>query len=109
MAMTNAERQAQYKQRLRDRAAKGVTSEMVIKAAKLNFEAWVKEYGAFEREPPSWEKFLAEARKCGKASFWQQHIPAERDDDYSEFGEDAPMMRAVARVAASVLRPPDGD
>jgi hypothetical protein len=28
------------------------------------------------------------------------------NDDYSEFGDDAPLMCAVARIAAAVLRPP---
>jgi len=109
MVLTNAERQARFRRRLHERASTGVTPDMVVKAARLSFEAWVKEYGAFERDTPSWEKVLAEARKPRGADRWQQFVPADPDDDYSEFGDDASMMCAVARVAASVLRPPNAD
>ena len=106
MVLSNAERQARFQQRLRERAAVGVTPEMVAKATRLSFEAWVEGEGASEKDPPSWEKLLAKARKPRLAGQWQQFVPADPDDDYTEFGTDARLMRAVARVAASVLRPP---
>jgi hypothetical protein len=80
-----------------------------VRSTRLNFEAWVKDNGAFEREPLTWDKVLAEGRKPRQAGSWQDWLPADRDDDYSEFGENAPMMRSVAQVVASVLRPPDAD
>lgn len=106
MVLSNAERQARFQQRLRERLASGVTAEMVVKAAKLTFAAWMKENGAFERDNLTWEKLLAGGTKSLPANRWQQFVPADPDDDYSEFGNDAPMMRRVANVAASVLRPP---
>ena len=82
---------------------------MVVKAARLTFDAWVKDKGGLEREPPKWERVLADARKRGKADLWQQWIPAQRDEEYDEFGADASMMRAVAQVAAAILYPPNDD
>ena len=106
MVLSNAERQKRYKQRLKARATSGVTPEMVIKAAKLSFDAWVRDNGAFEREAPSWERMVDSARKRGNASDLQNWIPSDPDDDYAEFGADAPLMRTVAAVAVAVLRPP---
>ena len=109
MVLSNAERQARFQQRLRQRASSGVTPEMVIKATRLAFESWVAEAGAYEREVPTWANMLAGARKRGYASRWQQWVPCDVADEYSEFGADAPMMRAVAKVVAAVLGPPDAD
>jgi hypothetical protein len=55
---------------------------------------------------PPCTKILAAARKPGKAGLWCEWVPSDPNDDYSEFGDDAPLMCAVARIAAAVLRPP---
>ena len=106
MVLTNAERQARFRRRLHERAKTGVTPEMVVKAARIAFEGWVKVNGEAERGLPTWEKFLADARKRGNAGSWQQFVPSDPHDDYAEYGAHAPMMRAVAKVAATVLFPP---
>ncbi|MEO6248910.1 MAG: hypothetical protein ABIO85_10085 [Sphingomicrobium sp.] len=106
MVLTNAERQARFRRRLHERATTAVTPDMVVKAAKLFFEHWARENCATERELPTWEKHLADARKRRGVDSWREWIPADPEEDYSEFGNDAPMMRAVALVAAAVLFPP---
>lgn len=106
MVLTNAERQARYKQRLRDAAAAGVTPEMVVNAAKLNFAAWVD---SELDERITWEEMLADARKRKNASGWRQWVPSDPNDNYAEYGDDAAMMWAVAKVAHAVLNPPDAD
>jgi hypothetical protein len=109
MVLSNAERQARFQKRLRERATLGVTPDMVIKAARLAFDDWMRVDGESEGDPRSWNGILTEARKRGKAHLWLEWVPTNPDCDYSEFNDDAPLMRAVARVAAAVLRPPKAD
>lgn len=103
--MTNAERQAQYKRRLREQAANGVTPDMIVRATKLSFDDWAKD----ENETLSWDQILAKSRKPGHAREWQQWVPSNLNDDYAEFGVNAPLMRSVAQVASAVLNPPAED
>ncbi len=56
--------------------------------------------------PPEWAKFLAKCRKSRSGDQWFQFVPFDLEDDYFEFGEDAVLMQAVARVAHAVKFPP---
>lgn len=102
MVLSNSERQARFRQRLKDAARRGVTPDMVRKATRLNFDQWAKD----DCERVTWEDVLVSARKHGKQAYWTQWVPADVEDDYAEFGDDAPLMRAVAAVAHSILNPP---
>lgn len=102
MVLSNAERQARYKQRLREAAANGVTPEMVLKATWLQYEACA----AGERDAQEWSEFLAQCRRTRFRDQWLQFVPDNLEDDYAEFGDDAALMRAVARVAHAVKFPP---
>ena len=102
MVLSNAERQKRFQQRLRAKAAAGVTADIVRKAARLNFEAWARD----ESECLTWDDVLASARKRGKQAYWTQWVPADAENDYADFGDNAPLMRAVAAVVHSILNPP---
>ena len=104
MVLSNAERQKRFHQRLRAKAAAGVTSEMVVRATKLMYEFACEQ----NQEPADWDKFLGDARKRGGAGHWQQMVPSDVEEDYAEFGSDAGLMRTVATVGHSVLHPPNG-
>ena len=105
MVLSNAERQRRYVQRLKESAGQGVTAEMVRRAARLMYEHCAEQDSGYE----PWEQFVAKTRTRKFAGQWVQFIPADLDDDYSEFGDDAPLMRAVAAVASAVLKPPPTD
>lgn len=105
MVLSNAERQARYKQRLKEAAERGVTPEMVVRAARLSYEASRAQSPDF----PPWDEFLKRCRKPRQHDLWLQFVPADPEDDFLEFGEDAELMRKVAAVGRAVLEPPDSD
>lgn len=78
--------------------AVGVTPEMIHRAARLEYERWAID----ENEPLSWHQFLAES-----PSHWSGFIPDQINADYSEFGAEAEMMRAVAGVMHAITNPPN--
>jgi hypothetical protein len=100
MVLSNKERQARYRQRLKEAADRGVTPEMVIKATRLSYE-----YNPVDGQPP-WDEFVKGCRGKRRRDDWQQFVPDDLDDDYSEFGDDAELMRKVAAVARAVKFPP---
>lgn len=103
MVLSNRERQARYRQRLKEAAERGVTPEMVVKAARLSFDAWRCE----EPDTPPWDDFLKRCRKRGERNLWMQFVPDDPSDDFAEFGDDAELMRKVAAVARAVKLPPE--
>lgn len=102
MVLSNKERQARHRQRLREAASRGVTAEMVRRATRLMYDYCSQQDSGYE----PWEQFLAKSRTRKGAGSWLQFVPADIDDDYVEFGEDADLMRSVAAVASAVLKPP---
>ena len=98
MPLSNAERQKRWVDRLKSRAV-GVTPNMIHRAARLEYERWAVD----EDEPPSWPQFLAK-----KPAHWAGFIPDQVHADYSEFGADAEVMRAVAQVMHAITNPPKG-
>lgn len=103
MALSNAERQARYRHRLKNAAANGVTPEMVLQATRLSFEEFAKDDPS---AGPNWVAFLARCR-MKKNTMWAQFVPDDPEEDYSEYGDDEGLMRSVAAVARMVRRVPD--
>lgn len=102
MVLSNAERQKRFQQRLRAKAAAGVTPEMIIKATRLMYEFVCEQ----NQESPDWDQFLTSARKKGSTDRWREMVPNDTREDYREFEDDAPLMCAVSAVAAPILNPP---
>jgi hypothetical protein len=100
MVLTNAERQARYKLRLKQAAARGVTPEMIEKAGRLVYA----DMAADRRERlPEW----AEWRRTSGKKYWLGLLPDDPDADYSEYGENEGLMKAVAAVVRAVKTVPD--
>ena len=105
MALSNAERQKRFHQRLRARAAEGVTPDMVVKALRL---IWDDALGVDE-DLPSWEEYLSNCRGKRGRENWLLNLPRSKDyDEFSEFGEDAQLVRSVVAVIDAVVNPPSG-
>jgi hypothetical protein len=100
MALTNAERQARHRARLKERAAAGVTPDLIRRAAMLTVQA------CKDDDRPEWNEMLREAQGRGKAYLWQEWLPSNPSATYDEFGADAELMRSVAQVVHAVLTPP---
>lgn len=102
MALSNAERQARFRQSLKAKA-QGVTPEMVEQAARLIFES------TDDPEFPSWEDWCALSRKRGNASMWHQlwMISDSKGllDDVVASGGDADLVARVLAVARAVMHP----
>ena len=102
MVLSNAERQKRFQQRLRARAAAGVTPDMVVKATRLMYEYVCEQ----SQETSDWDAFVASARRRGGADRWREMVPSDPNDDYTEFGNDESLIRAVAVLGGSFLQPP---
>lgn len=100
MVLSNAERQARYRQRLKEAADRGVTPEMVVKAAQLIHETVAKD----DPSLGSWEDALAFYRSRKGRTAWRDAF--EWLGDPSDFGDDGPMMERVLAVVRAVLEPP---
>lgn len=100
MVLSNAERQARYRQRLKEAAERGVTPEMVVKAAKLLHEDAAKD----DPSLPPWEEY---SRLKGVRKHWTMNLPDDPETDFSDFGEDAELLRKVAAVVRAVKLPPE--
>ena len=99
MPFTNAERQRRYVDRLKNKA-QGVTPEMIRTATRIAYEHWAVD----EDDAIPWPAFLESCKK--NTDRWRGFIPQEPDADYSEYGSDAEMMRAVANVMHVIAKPP---
>jgi hypothetical protein len=98
MALSNAQRQQRHRQRLKEKSS-GVTVEQVVRAARL-MHAAANEHGEYG----DWEGLLKVLAK--KPHLWTQWLPDRPEESYSQFGADAPLMKAVAKVVHAILYPP---
>lgn len=101
MAVSNAERQARYRQRLKQRAS-GVTVDDIVRAARLMHALAKEEDG--DNELPDWDDLLHDLAK--RPSNWTQWLPEDPEKSYSPFGPNAQFMRSVAKVVDAVFNPP---
>jgi hypothetical protein len=103
MALSNAERQARYLDRLRSKAQQGVTPDEIVRAARL-----VYENQASDRHDISWEDWLALARQKRNRDWWRDILPDDLDPEaYEDFATaDAALLLRVAAVVRAVKFPP---
>jgi hypothetical protein len=103
MALSNSERQARYKQRLKA-AAVGVTPEMIHAARKAFYHALKR----LEGEQPDWEGFVAASQKRGKIQQWIEMLPDDVEDqfDWVEDAGERELLVRVAPVIAAIMKPP---
>jgi hypothetical protein len=106
MVLTNAERQARYQRRLRERVANCVDADEIVAVAKLIHER--ESDGDVTAD--SWEDLLAACRQKKNRGSWPNCLPADTDPDgwrqlgYSD--EEADRIVRVAAVVRAVLYPP---
>jgi hypothetical protein len=102
MAMSNSERQARWRERLKSRAT-GVTPEMVVEAMRIVWERNAQD----EEDVGSWEDYLKFVNTRRGRSNWTMQLPYSIDpEDYERFGEHAEFVHRVALVVSAVLEPP---
>lgn len=105
MAMSTAERQARYRQRLKD-AANGVTPAMVREAAEIVYR-WSR---TLDGEPYDWAGLIDSCHRKRGGNRWIEMIPDDPRPEMYDFIEDESERRLVERVAAvgnAVLYPPE--
>lgn len=106
MVLSNAERQARFRERLKAKVGAGVTPDDVRRAVRMCFEAWQAESG----ETLSFDDWHAGLKKGEKGnSAWREFAPHSDDpEDYWEHlsAEDRDFLAKVGAVALAVLKPP---
>lgn len=93
--LSNAERQARYKQRLKD-AAKGVTPDMIDQARRVLYREVCRQ----NDEPEDWDGFVARCRKKGGRHSWLDMLPDGIEPDAYEWVEGADDRVLLERVGA---------
>lgn len=109
MALTTAERQARYRQRLKE-AAQGVTVDMIDQVVKLSWEQ------ARRSDPdlPNWADYTASLAGKGGARAWERNVrelgwmldTADEAEIKAAFGADADAVFRVAQVVRAMMLPP---
>jgi len=104
--MTNAERQAQFQRRRRERIEKCVTPDEVVKATRLLWEAYASD--PLNQIEGTWEDFLKRCHSNRGHNTWLEMAPDSADpEDYEGFdGEDRALLARVGAVVCAVKRPP---
>jgi hypothetical protein len=98
MALSNSERQRRFRERLRARAAAGVTPEMVVRAARVIY----REAVVSNQEPEDWPSFLASCNKKRGGPDWLEYVPDDARPNAYDWIEDPDERDLVRRVAAVV-------
>jgi hypothetical protein len=99
MALSNAERQRRYKERLKA-AARGVTPEMVVAAVRLDWERSRAEDPSMD----TWEEYLSMCRSRRGRGLWSRNLQGWNPEVFDEKGEE--LLRNVAEVVQAVMSPP---
>jgi hypothetical protein len=108
LVLSNAERQARFQKRLREKAVQGVTPEMVDQVARIMWERAREN----DSSMPLWDDVLAGVgSKKGRAVWadfmsWLGWSVPDEADLIEEHGEDAALVRKVLLVLQAVVRPP---
>lgn len=107
MVLSNAERQARHRARMKELRETAVTPDDVVKAARLI-------YDGFAAEPLNgaapFEEWVAGLRSQGRGGgLWMEFVPTSVEpDSYDDFPpDDAALLMRVAAVARAVKFPPD--
>lgn len=105
MALSNAERQARYQQRRKQRDSECITSDDVVRAVRLIYD----EQARFpENRLPPFEDWLAEQRSKKRGGSWRDMLPDDPDSEtYVDFSADeADLLIKVAKVVRAMHFPP---
>ena len=109
MVLSNAERQRRHRQRLRERADQGIAPSDVLQAMRVLWE------DIAEKEPAlgSWDLFVSRCKGQRGLAIWQETCldlgRLDPDEDLSEYGDAADVVRRVAKVMRVVVNGPPED
>ena len=104
MALSNAERQARYQERLKRRMAECVTPDDVRDAVRIQSE----QFAALpeNRLQQSFDEWLAEQRKL-KRSKWRYFVPDDPDpENYEGTETERALLAKVGAVMLAATIPP---
>jgi hypothetical protein len=109
MALSGAERQKRFRDRLAALARSGVTADMVIEAAQISFLKEEPEDRGFL----TWDEYVEWLNKKPNRHNWAQAIPIYDESEpedvalaNEQYGPDAELILKVSAVARAVLNPP---
>ena len=103
MAMTNSERQARFRARLKSKAFSGISTDDVIRAVKIFRPAFYAHTG---EQPEAWDDWLVRALKPKGLQYWREFVPTSSDpDDYPDnlSIDDREFLARVGLVGHAVL------
>jgi hypothetical protein len=107
MVLSNAERQARYRQRLKEAAAQGVTPELIVKTLK---EEWERDL-ADDPDRLSWDEYVERCRRSPRGrALWVSNVRGLlrlRVYEDADLGGDPETLRKVLAVIAAVVEPPE--
>jgi len=99
--LSNAERQARFRQRLKDQARRGVTSETILQVIKETYEREWEE----DTSMPTWDEYVRFCQtKCGH-EHWRLNLPRSKHFAQEELDRN-PTLRNTLAVIETVLNPP---
>lgn len=108
MVLSNAERQARFQKKLRERLSSGVTPDMIVRAVKIVF------FKSAEDDPslPAWEEWLKTAHAKRGSGMWRDAVENLRwcrtPDDVQEYSQaDAELLLRVGAVVRAASEPPN--
>lgn len=110
MAMTTAERQAQYRKRKQQQLENCITPDEVRRAVRLMFDFVEEQYPPQERQ--GWDRWLSSCQTKAGRGQWFDMLPMENvRDQWIEDGfspEDAALLSKVAAVRNAMVQPQKG-
>lgn len=105
--MTNAERQALFQQRRKERIEKCVTADEVVEAARLLWEAHAAD--PLNRIEGTWDDFVQRCRSKRGSGSWLEMLPDSADpEDYDGFTQpERALLSRVGAIVRAVKYAPD--
>lgn len=102
MVLSNAERQARFQKRLREKVARCITPELMLKAIKISHER----IRAVEPDLPAWEEYMDSMQTARGRSNWFSDLDnAVWVPEDEEVGEEADLLRNARAVLDTILKP----
>jgi hypothetical protein len=99
MVLSNAERQARYRQRLKDAARFSITPKTVLAVAKRSYEL-----NSDPHDPP-WDEWLKRLKRRDTLVDLLDLDPSGGVEEFSEFGELAESAHALAAIVSTIRWP----
>lgn len=99
--LSNAERQARFRQRLKEQASRGVTPEAVVQVIKEIYER------DWQEDPslPTWDDYLRSCQSKAGQNRWRLNLPRSESFDREQL-DRSPMLRNTLAVIEAILKPP---